>query len=415
MSYSRIATDIERPFIVKAINACGRLMTLLGRDLVSLDEEKLMQAARKRTQLSDFGDEGFREGLTVFLRALKDEAELNGMGQVVAYQMCVNLLSGRLLIIDSIKKHPDILQEVIEKPLIIAGLPRTGTTILQQLLCADPQARMLTSWEASQPCAPRKGKDKRIEETQQQMEMLHKFVPGFQAIHATGAHLPQECIALMAFNFVSVQFELNFHVPSYSAWYKQQDIRPTLNFHKQCLQLLQYQRPKQHWVLKTPPHLSAMEELLETYPDACIIQPHRDPAQVMVSVSSLFYALQALGSDTITPQKVAACEVENWGAHLDKGLQSRQKLTDNTAQFYDVYFEQLLDDPVACIEQIYANFNVPWSEALKNQLQTFMAENQREKHGKHDYDLAMFGLEQADLDQRFTHYRDYFNIAKSTR
>ncbi|MCP4881160.1 MAG: sulfotransferase, partial [Gammaproteobacteria bacterium] len=141
MSYSRIATDIERPFIVKAINACGRLMTLLGRDLVSLDEEKLMQAARKRTQLSDFGDEGFREGLTVFLRALKDEAELNGMGQVVAYQMCVNLLSGRLLIIDSIKNHPDILQEVIEKPLIIAGLPRTGTTILQQLLCADPQAR----------------------------------------------------------------------------------------------------------------------------------------------------------------------------------------------------------------------------------------------------------------------------------
>ncbi|HSC76872.1 MAG TPA: sulfotransferase [Pseudomonadales bacterium] len=415
MATSRIATDIPRPFLVRAIKGIGKTCQALGFELVKLDEKKLIDAAKYKTGLSDFGDDSFREGLQVLLHSLNTEANLNPMGQVIAYDMIFKLLSGRLQIIDQIKKHPDILQQEIRKPLVIAGLPRTGTTILQSLLCEDPAARFLYTWEALQPCPPVKGRDNRSENVEQQLAMMLKFVPGFAAIHPLGAMLPQECLALMAFNFVSVQFELNFHVPSYQAWYWKQDLVPTLQFHKQCLQWFQYVNPKQHWVLKTPPYLSAMEPLLAVYPDACIIQTHRDPARVMVSVSSLYYAIHALGCDVETPQRVGKLQTENWARHLAAGIQTRKKMADNPARFIDVYFEELLDNPVACVEKIYRHFGMPWKDALEMRMDAFMLQNGREKHGRHDYTAAMFGLDEQELDKTFREYREYFGIQKSQR
>jgi hypothetical protein len=412
--HSNIASDIKRPFLVKAIKAIGHLLEKFGREIVELDEQKLLQAAKKKTGLSDFGDADFKEGLQVLLKALKEEANLNPMGKVVAHDMIMNLLVGRLLIINNIKQQPAILNQEIKKPLVIAGLPRTGTTILMNLLCEDPDARFLYTWEAMQICPP-KGKDKRIATTTRQMNMLHKFVPGFQAIHATGPMLPQECLALMAFNFVSVQFELNFNIPSYQAWYAQQDLTATMQFHKKCLQVLQYYNPKQHWVLKTPPYVGAMEPLLAVYPDACIIQTHRDPAKVMASVSSLYYALLALGCDDITPKQVGAVQLENWAQRLRVGMQSRQKLSDKPEQFIDIYFEELLDNPVNCVKKIYQHFGMNWTPALNARLDAYMLQNGREKHGKHSYTPAMFGFDEKALDEKFADYRDYFNIAKSSR
>lgn len=411
-SMSKIATDIPRPLLVKAIKGTGKICHALGFEMVKLDESKLISEAKRKTGLEDFGDEGFREGLQVLLRSLNTEAQLNPMGQVIAYDMIVKLLSGRLQIVDQIKRHPEILQQEIRKPLVIAGLPRTGTTILQSLLCEDPAARFLYSWEALQPCPPIKGRDNRIASIEKQLSMMLKFVPGFAAIHPLGAMLPQECLALMAFNFVSVQFELNFHIPSYQEWYWKQDLVPTLQFHKQCLQWLQYTNPKQHWVLKTPPYLSAMEPLLAVYPDACIIQTHRDPAQVMVSVSSLYYAIHALGCDVETPQRVGKIQTENWARHLAVGMQFRQKMADRKYQFIDVYFEELLDNPVACVEKIYRHFGMPWSAALKIKMDTFMIQNGRDKHGKHQYSAAMFGLDKAVLDETFSDYRQFFCVQK---
>lgn len=412
---SRIATDIPRPFLVRAIKRTGNLCCTLGIPWMPLDENRLLANAQKKTGLTDFGDDSFREGLQVLLRSLNTEAALNPMGQVMAYGMLLNLLCGRLLIKDALKKKPAILDEVIHKPLVIAGLPRTGTTILQSLLCEDPAARFLYSWEASRPCPPLKGKDRRIAETGRELDMMLKFVPGFAAIHPLGAMLPQECLALMAFNFTSVQFELNFHVPSYQAWYSKQDLVPTLQYHKQCLQLLQYTNRKQHWVLKTPPFLGAMEPLLAVYPDACIIQTHRDPAKVMVSVSSLYYAIHALGCDVETPQRVGKIQTENWAKYLAIGMQSRQKFADRPQQFFDVYFEQLLDDPVDVVRRLYLHFGMPWTDALKSRLDAFMVNNGREKHGKHSYTADMFDLDEAVLDEKFRTYREYFHIHKSSR
>ena len=415
MSVSTIATDIKRPFIVSFINKTGAFLKSIGFKLISLDQEKLLQKAKKNTGLNDYGDDDFREGLGILLASLDTEADLNTLGRVMAYKQVLNLLQNRLLIIDTLKKHPEIEDIAITKPLVIAGLPRTGTTILQGLLSADPASRFLRFWEGSQPCPPKSGADKRIDDCKKEMDILCEFIPGFQAIHSVGAELPQECITLMAINFTSVQFELNFNIPSYQDWYFKQDLRKTFAFHKKCLQLLQYYQPGEHWVLKTPPYLGAMEPLLDVYPDARILQTHRDPAKVMVSVSSLYYALHALGCDSVTPAMIGALEVKTWAKHLEIGMQSRDNLVDKAAQIYDVYFDDLLDAPVAEIKKIYDYFGMSWSDELEGILDQFMSDNTREKHGKHAYTAEMFGLDEEDLDRAFRAYRERFNISKNNR
>ena len=198
MSVSKIATDIKRPFVVTFINTIGRLLNTVGISPVHLDEQKLLKKAQKNTGLSDYGDNDFREGLSVLLASLENEAELNLLGRIMAAKQVLNLLQNRLLVIETLKQNPEIEQIEISKPLIIAGLPRTGTTILQGLLAADPDSRVLKFWEGAQPCPPRSGPDNRIAYSQKEMDLLNEFIPGFQAIHSVGAELPQECLTLMA-------------------------------------------------------------------------------------------------------------------------------------------------------------------------------------------------------------------------
>lgn len=422
MTKTIIATQIKRPFLVKAINGIFGLLDCLKINPIKLDEHTLLQKAQKKVGLNDYGDDSFREGLQILLSSLNTEAKLNPMGKIFAQNMIINLLTGRLEIIDALKRHPDILKENIVKPLVIAGLPRTGTTILMGLLGDDPNARFLYSWEAFQICPPRNGKDNRFKTAKQQLEMLEKLVPGFKAIHETAADLPQECLALMAFDFVSVQFDLNFNIPSYRKWYLQKDLAPTMAFHKKCLQLLQYfdkqtnpsATPK-HWVLKTPPFVGAMDYILDAYPDAQIIQTHRDPAKVIGSVSSLYYALHSLTTNALTPFQEGKNQVQTWSTLLEKGIESRRKHSDKKDQFIDVYFEEVLDDPIACVKKIYLHFNKTWSSELEQRLIDFMANNSRNKYGKHHYTIDMYGLKQNELNAIFKPYCDYFDIEASDR
>lgn len=422
MTKTIIATEIKRPFLVKTINGVFGALAKVGINPFKLDEDLLLKKAEKQTGLSDFGDDHFREGLQVLLASLNSEAKLNPIGKIFAQNMIINLLVGRLHIVNTLKKHPDILKEEINKPLVIAGLPRTGTTILMGLLSDDANARFLYSWEAFQLCPPQDGKDDRLKKAEQQLGMLEVFIPGFKAIHETAAELPQECLALMAFDFVSVQFDLNFNVPSYRQWYLQKDLAPTMAFHKKCLQLLQYFDKQnnaavtnKHWVLKTPPFVGAMDYILDAYPDAQIIQTHRDPSKVMGSVSSLYYALHSLTTNSLTPFEEGQTQVQTWSTLLEKGIESRKKHSDKSDQFVDVYFEEVLDDPVACVKKIYQHFGKAWSDELEAKLVQFMANNERNKYGKHHYTIDMYGLKQEALDEIFKPYCDYFKIAASDR
>lgn len=407
------AIDIQSPLLVRAINAIGRAGKALGLEFPHLDEERFLAEARHKTGLADFGNPTFREGLTELLHSLKNEARLNTMGRLLANQQISALLENRLKLVAFCQQHPEVSHQNIDKPLFIVGLPRTGTTILQALLAQDPDSRSPLSWEAAFPCPPDSGADRRIADSQKQLDMLCKLIPGFEAIHPVGALLPQECISITAHDFASIQFELNFDIPSYRAWYLKQDLVPTYRFHKTFLQLLNYCKPDRHWVLKTPAHLGAIDAILAVYPDACIIQTHRDPAKVLPSTASLYYALRNLCTDQVDPVALGKEMIDYWSAQMERGMAARTALPQHAGQFYDLHFTDLMQDPLAQIEKIYQHFGMTLSDQARQAMHAFLQENAREKHGKHHYTAEMYGMTEENLDRAFRNYCDFFGIKKS--
>jgi hypothetical protein len=413
------ARQAGRPVGLKLINAAGRMTNRFGICLPKLEEQSLLDHACKKTALHDFGDDGFRDGLRMLLRALKSDARLNQMGRILAYTQITDLLKQRLQLIDHWKKHPEVAAQPVEKPLFVLGLPRTGTTILYNLLAQDPACRSPLSWEVAQPCPPplpdSYNSDPRIQVVGKQLGMLNTLIPGFDAIHPVGAQLPQECISIMAYDFHSVQFELNFDIPTYQQWYAEQDLRPTYQFHRQFLQHLQSRYAKEYWVLKTPAHLGAIDAILAVYPDARIVQTHRDPLKVLPSTASLYYALRTLCSDEVDPHALGIQQVNYWADSLQRGMDARDKLQQHADQFYDVQFNDLMADPFACIRAIYQHFDMQLSGSAEQCMRDFLKANTREKHGHHSYSLEMFGLDKQlpELNKKFETYRHRFNIPDS--
>ncbi len=405
-----------QPVMVKVINSIGRIGGSLGIHPFKLDEQALLNKGRKKTGLNDYGDNGFREGLRTLLESLIGDAKLSPIGRLLAYNQVLKLLTHRLEMIDYWKQHPEVSEEQVNMPLFVLGLPRTGTTILFNLLSQDPACRAPLSWELALPCPPPEKasykSDPRIAKTEKQLAFLPKLIPGFNAIHPVGAELPQECISITAYDFHSIQFDLSFDLTTYQKWYHRQDLRPTYQFHKKILKHLQSRYPCDYWVLKSPAHLSSIDALLAVYPDARIVQTHRDPVSVMPSTDSLYYALRKLNSDDIDPHKLGMQQAEGWSQSLQRGMEQRDKLKEHANQFYDVQFNDLMADTFGTIQKIYAHFNMNLTKEAELAMKDFLKANQREKHGHHSYSLAMFGLDTKldKLNEKFYAYKNRFNI-----
>jgi hypothetical protein len=388
----------------------------LGRRLPRLDGEALLAAARAQTQLDDFGPDGFREGLRVLLHSLETEAELTTLGRVLARGQILGLLTNRLRLVDHRKRHPELADEEIRRPLFVLGLPRTGTTILYGLLAQDSAHRSPLTWEVSFPCPPPESasydRDPRIARSDGQFEQLRKLAPGFDSIHPMAARLPQECVAIFAHDFKSVQFEATFDVPSYQEWLEAQDMGPSYRFHREFLQHLQSRYPGERWVLKTPGHLPIIDALFAEYPDAMIVQTHRDPLEVIGSVSSLECILRGAASDAIDPQAIGRQQVALWSRQIEMGMKARRE-SHCVDRFFDVHFREFLADPIECVKQIYAHFALPFSEDTEARMRTFLSDNSRDKHGVHRYALADFGIDPREAAGCFHAYYEEFGIPRS--
>ncbi|MCP5040899.1 MAG: sulfotransferase [bacterium] len=404
----------HRPLAIRAINGVGAGLRRLGVPLLPVEEEGLLRAARLETGLEDFGGEQFREGLRRLVNSLNEQAQLNVLGRIGARTTLVGSLRNRLQLHDHRKKNPQVAEQEIREPLFIVGLPRTGTTVLFNLLSLDPANRAPLSWEVERPCpAPREEthhSDPRIESMEKQFANLIKMAPNLYAIHEFGAELPQECIAIIGHEFLSVQFHIMYNVASYQEWLDGQSTLPALAFHRRFLQHLQSEFPPKRWVLKTPGHLAVIDELLEVYPDARIIHTHRDPLDVMPSIASLSYTLRGLGTDALDPHFVGHQQTELWANHLERAQRARERTRDREDQFIDVQFEDVANDPIAVIERIYAHFAIPFEAATRQLMQAHLASNPRGKHGAHHYSLEDFGLDRAAVQMRFAGYCERFGI-----
>ena len=404
----------HRPLGIKALNAVGAGLRRAGLGWPSLEEQNLLDTAVRRAGSSDFGGDDFREGLRVLLESVEREAELSTLGRLSCRETLLRYLENRLRLTEYRTQHPEIADQVIERPIFIVGLPRTGTTLLFNLLAQDPANRVPQSWEVEWPVPPPEPDtyetDPRIEDGEKLFANLDRLIPTLPAIHEFGSQLPQECVPINAHAMLSVQFNITFHAPSYQTWLDRQDMVRSYEFHKKFLQHLQSKYMKQRWALKSPAHLPAIDELLEVYPDALIIHTHRDPAKVMPSLASLHYAFRCMNSDSVDPARIGRNAMDNWSLNLQRAVDARRRHRDKPRQFYDAHFEGTLGDAVGQIERAYAHFGLDFTEEARERMSAFLAANPRGSRGVHRYERADFGLDLGEIRERFAEYVDEFGV-----
>lgn len=403
-----------RPPAVRALNLAGRALAALGLRVPSLDAEGLLAAASRATGLDDFGADTFRAGLRELLRGLEGEAQLTTLGRGMARAHVVGALATRLQLVDWRKRHPEVAAQRIQRPLFVLGMPRTGTTLLHGLLAQDPAARAPLTWEVAAPCpAPETASyasDPRIAAAQARERDIERVAPGFSAIHPSGALLPQECVSLTAPEFVSMQWEATYAVPSYQRWCEGQDHASVYRWHREFLQHLQSRHAGAYWVLKTPAHLLTLDALFAEYPDARVVQTHRAPSQVVASLASLECALRGASTDAIEPRaqgEEAAALIERM---LRAGAAARAAHPEREAQFFDLAYPDLVADPFGSVKRIYERFDLAFTGELESRMRSFLAANASDKHGVHRYSPASFGLDAAELERRYAFYTERYDV-----
>jgi len=404
------------PLGVRVFNRVGGALRAAGLPLVRLDEATLLARARRATGLEDFGDEWFRAPLRALLDSYEREAALTTLGRVVARADLTRLLENRLRITAAHAQHAEIAAAPIRRPLFVVGLPRTGTSILHELLAQDPENRVPMSWEVMHPHPPPEratyASDPRIAAVDAHLAGVDRLLPGFKAMHPMGAELPQECVALTAHDFASMVFTTTHYLPSYQAWLDAADLRPVYASHRRQLQYLQWRCPADRWALKSPGHLWALDALLAEYPDACIVQTHRDPLKVIASLTNLIATLRSMASDHIDRVVIGA----EWTARLADGLRRATAVRDHwpagTPEPFDMQFHALLGDEVAMVRRIYAHFGWTLSEVAAERMRRFLAANPRDKHGAHRYTLADAGLDPVAERARYAAYVARFGVAE---
>jgi hypothetical protein len=404
----------DKPLGLRVFNTVGGALRSAGLPLVSLDEEALFERARRATGLSDFGDAWFRVPLRILLDAFDTEAELTVLGRVIARSDITRLLQNRLYMVDAHRRHPEIAAAPMRAPLFIVGLPRTGTSILHELMAQDPANRVPMTWEVMHVWPPPERatyeSDPRIAAVENHLAGVDRLIPGFKSMHPMGAQLPQECVALTAHDFASMVFSTTHTVPSYDAWLDRADLRPVYASHRRQLQYLQWRCPAQQWVLKSPGHLWALDALLAEYPDARIVQTHRDPLKVIASLASLVPYLRGMASDRIDRRAIG----REWTARLAAGLQNAsevrdRQLTDRTRVF-DMHFREFIRDEIGMVRRIYDHFGMALSPEAEQRMRRFLAANPKDKHGAHRYRLGDAGLDAATERERYRSYQERFGI-----
>ena len=406
--------NAARPLGVRALNGAGAALRGLGLPLVRLDADTLLARARRRTRLDDFGDQRFRLALDQLVSALEDEARLTLLGRLVARDEIVRLLANRLRVTDVLRRNPEIRQAPVDRPLFILGLPRTGTSILHELLAQDPANRVPMTWEVMHPFPPPEAAtfetDARIAQVEKHLAGIDRLIPGFSSMHPMGARLPQECVAITQHELASLVWPTTHRVPSYAAWLDATDHGPVYEAHRRWLQYLQWKVPAQRWMLKSPGHLWTLDALLREYPDARIVQTHRDPLRVLASLVSLVCTLRSIASDDIDPREVGA----EWSVRLADGMSRTMAVRDRgllpTAQVFDMQFRDFLRDEIAMVRRIYTHFGMELSREAEARMRRFLVDNRADKHGRHTYSLALGGLDEATERARFAAYQARYEI-----
>ena len=382
--------------------------------------EEILSAARAASGLSEIGDPDIIPGLKVLLDSFVCEAKLSAAGIEAQRATLIGHIANRMRIEDLIKRHPEILEQEIRAPIIIVGLPRSGTTKLQRMMAVNPDMQSLPLWRILNPAplgpTPPGGEDARIAIAEQVEGAMREYYPDFYAGHPMNAREPDEEV------FMADQVLRGWtpcyaaRVPSYEAWLRQQDFGVWYDYLKKLLQLFQWQDGTggKRWLLKTCEHLPYMNDLFKVFPDATIVHCHRDPVTTTASLAALITAYTRMNSDVGTDEEAGTFTL----SHLSKqmgGYMAQRPLLENQHRFVDVSYTEIVNDITSAIERIHAAAGLPLTDEARAAMREWETSNPAGKHGQHKYSLPSLGLTESKIRNGFAGYLQRFgNLCAAT-
>jgi hypothetical protein len=399
---------------VAHLNALGEGAGDGGRALVPLDAGAALAAATAATGLGDFGDDGFREGLALLMRAIDEEAQPTLLGRLLARAEIARILESRLRVEALFRAQPEIEREQIQAPLFVTGLARTGTSLLHELLWRDPANRVPLTWEMMHPAAAARAPDEDpadvIARAEREIALQDHALPATRTMHEQGAELPTECIYLFEHEFATDRFTGFYQIPKYTLWMAMRDLTPVYARHRRLLQLLQWRRPGRRFVLKAPSHMNHLAELFAAYPDARVVITHRDPLQALGSLANLMASLRWMRSDRVDYPGVVAAMAFGHAYLAERVMKERDSGTLPADRILDVRYCDLVADPVGTVRAIGEWQGAPLGAAAEAAIRHWIEARPKDRHGAHDYSFADTGLDLATERARHAEYQRRYGV-----
>ncbi len=390
------------PFPFWLVNQAESVIRFALPRLGDLEEETVHRAAMTKTGLHDFGNPDYLEGLRRLLISAKTDANLHFVGRIGMHRAIVGSLANRLRLVNKRKQEPGIFEKPLQPPLIVMGMPRSGTTFLHRLLTLDPACRGVPLWEMSRPIGDRPGdEDQRRREIKKEINLRHRINRDLDRKHYIRFDTPEECFWALGLTFVSRMYWIMAPVFSYTDWYFEQPRDRKYQEYRWILQVLQAAAPEHRLALKAPAHTGALAELIRHVPEALIVQTHRDMVSVVNSLNSTFYTTHSMMAKAIDVPRMVDSNIRFLENELQRNVAARRQYADRVC---DVQYQQLVADPIGTVRGIYAHYDLPWPETYTSILKEYIENNPKGKHGSHRYRSEDFGYTDGAILERFAEY-----------
>jgi hypothetical protein len=392
----------------------GSLAGRVCRSFWPLDSGELLTAARRKTGLDDFGEPPVEPALSALTRSLEEEAELHPRGRFLMRAHLGGLLTTRLRLARAWSGQPWAAASPVPRPIFITGMPRSGSTFLHELLTQDADYRAPRVWEVMVPVEamePDRGwRDTRVWKTAACLWCFRCLVRQADAIYPLRARTPQECVAIQSYTLMAEEFVTSCRVPGYQAFLRASDLRPVYEWQKRFLQHLQGPHPGKRWLLKSPDHVFGLDALFSVFPDALIVQTHRDPLEVLRSMIHLASVLQGLYARPGCREALAERESQALFSAMERFVQFRDAHPGLENQFVDVNYTELVADPLAVIRRIHGQFGIPLTETTVAKMRQLARSRARYPGRQSVPTLAEAGLDVPAQAGRFQGYCRRFGI-----
>jgi hypothetical protein len=413
LSITPTVHNLEYTTRLKVANAFARAGEVLGLNLGWIDRESILDAAQRQTGLTDWGDEAFLEPMRRVVAEVDARADFTPLARIILRQSWIRAVCNRLWLRDWVKRNPAVLDTRIERPIFVLGFPRTGTTLLQNLLAQHPGRRGLPFWELSVPVpvTPDRPADREARQrtANLMLQAAYQAAPEMDKVHYIDVNTLEECWPLFANSFAVMNWELQSGMDGYGDWLMAEwDMRRPYQDYRQHLQALVHQTPAEQLVLKCPEHLWFVDALLDVFPDACIVWTHRDPYDTVASYCSLMSLQWRTLFGRIDRPQIGEFMERRLLVGIERAMAARARL--DPARFFDVRFEELVADPAAVIRRMSNHFDLPVPEDHDARVTEYLGRKRADERGSHKYDGRLYGLDRGLLHERYAAYIEQFDI-----